>query len=180
MMKCRPRPQLIAFQFACKWFRARAGPISWRVNQGRGWKATLIYRPGTRYCTLPWVTTAAAGSTTNPQKKKKTYQHFPHLWTGSIFKKVHVISFIVEKWHRTDQRVNLDRKLVLLVLRHWALMTWQRRRQIGLMLESCGLVKLDYNALKININIKSQCPDSGHSVPYIVIPLNSMANNYIN
>lgn len=26
MMKCRPRPQLIAFQFACKWFHARAGP----------------------------------------------------------------------------------------------------------------------------------------------------------
>lgn len=28
MMKCWPRPQLIAFQFACKWFSVRAGPIS--------------------------------------------------------------------------------------------------------------------------------------------------------
>lgn len=61
MMKCRPRPQLIAFQFACKWFSVRAGAISWGVNWGRGWETTLIYCPGTQHCRLPWVTKMAAG-----------------------------------------------------------------------------------------------------------------------
>lgn len=36
MMKCRPRPQLIAFQFACKWFSVGAGAISRGVNGGIG------------------------------------------------------------------------------------------------------------------------------------------------
>lgn len=113
-----------------------------RSNSNLPSRDTLLHAAMSHHCS-GWIHNKST-------KEKKTYQHFPHLWTCSIFKKVHVISFIVEKWHRTDQRVNLDRKLVLLVLRHWALMTWQRRRQIGLMLESCGLVKLDYNALKIN------------------------------
>lgn len=62
MMKCRPRPQLIAFQFACKWFRVRAGPISRGVSRGRGWETTAICRPGTRRCEPPWVTKMPAGS----------------------------------------------------------------------------------------------------------------------
>lgn len=71
MMKCRPRPQLIAFQFACKWFSVRAGPISWGVNWGRGWETTLIYCPGTRRCRLPWVTKMPAGFIHKSTHRKK-------------------------------------------------------------------------------------------------------------
>lgn len=68
MMKCWPRPQLIAFQFACKWFCVRARPISWRVDWGRGWEPALIYCPGTRLCRLPWVIKMQTGLSHKPTK----------------------------------------------------------------------------------------------------------------
>lgn len=133
MMKCRPRPQLIAFQFACKWFSVRAGPISWGVNWGRGWETTLIYCPGTRRCRLPWVTKMPAGFIHKSTHRKKKWFH-AHM-SSQYVKNTHVRGlFHSHEWQRTYQGVNFHRKLVLLVLHRWALMTWQRRRQIGLIL----------------------------------------------
>lgn len=129
MMKCRPRPQLIAFQFACKWFRARAGPISWGVNWGRGWETTVIYCPGTRRCRLPWVTKMPAGFI-----HKSTQKIISCIYELTLCKEYVCVDSFSHKWQHTYQRVNFHRKLVLLVLHRWALMTWQRRRQIGLIL----------------------------------------------
>ena len=134
MMKCRPRPQLIAFQFACKWFSVRAGPISWGVNWGRGWETTLIYCPGTWCCRLPWVTKMGSGIQTQIHTKKI----ISCIYELRVCKKKKYTCvrglFYSHEWQHTYQRVNFHRKLVLLVLHRWALMTWQRRRQIGLIL----------------------------------------------
>lgn len=125
MMKCRPRPQLIAFQFACKWFSVRAGPISWGVNWGRGWETTLIYCPGTRRCRLPWVTRMPAGFVHKSTPKKSFHAYM----SSRYVKNTHVCGLLYShKRQHTYQRVNFHRKLVLLVLHRWALMTWQEKK----------------------------------------------------
>lgn len=135
MMKCRPRPQLIAFQFACKWFHVRAGPTSRGVSRGRGWETTAICRPGTRRLRAAMSQPRCRQDPyTNPHRENKKIIIsciYELTWCEGY---AHVGYFTVIKWQRTYQRVNFHRKLVLLVLHRWALMTWQRRRRIGLIL----------------------------------------------
>lgn len=121
MMKCRPRPQLIAFQFACKWFSVRAGPISWGVNRGGGWETTLICCPGTRH--------------ESPRCQQDSYTNLNKNIISCIYrlthKNTHVCGlFYSHLWQHTYQRVNFHRKLVLLVLHRWALMTWQEEDRL--------------------------------------------------